>query len=381
MGWDEIMEGHNTSPDDIVEVWHVRGSARGISPVMQKALANGNRVVLSGPFYLNFPVNKVTLRDIYRKHALANPLFKKFPGKVIGGEAALWSEQATPLNGAARLYPRLLAVSEHFWGSPDRNWPAFQKRVRAQETWLASQHVAYGPTNKDIVDYHAFFSPGYRGRSYPRWRIRAARGFGNLHLHYTTDGSQPTVKSPWFRDVLDLYRPAKVTVAPFRGGVQYQASETFDFVSTLARGDKVTAAVAPVRGKAAQMTDGILGSTDYNGLASRHRWVGWPKKSGMNVTVDLGKTETIHSIRADFLQSRGMRAVVPPSVTFQISTDGKHWSSVDTEHLHVSYAKRDLTGVHQASDHLHHPKQARYIRVIATSPKYGYVASDEIIVR
>ncbi|MGH8161324.1 MAG: chitobiase/beta-hexosaminidase C-terminal domain-containing protein [Gammaproteobacteria bacterium] len=64
-------------------------------------------------------------------------------------------------------------------------------------------------------------------------------------MHYTLDGSEPTARSPSFGDVLDLYTPATVTVAPFRGDVAYQASETFQLVPNLALAKPVTYATPP----------------------------------------------------------------------------------------------------------------------------------------
>src|SRR6185437_10175810 len=256
-GWDEILEGQ-LDPGAIVEVWRGPDEAK-------KALANGNRIIIASPFYLDTPIDRMTLQDLYRTDPFDNPLFAKYPGKVLGGEAPLWSERATPLNGDARLYPRLLAVGEHMWNPGANDWLDFLLRARAQEAWLASQQVAYGPEDKDIVDARISFNPTYK-----RWRIRAARGFDDLRLHYTTDGSQPTAQSPSFGDVRDLYAPATLTVAPFRGDVQYQASETFRMVQNLALGDPVTFATPPSAKYSADLTDGILGSEYDDGT-----WAGW----------------------------------------------------------------------------------------------------------
>ncbi|MGH8161323.1 MAG: beta-N-acetylhexosaminidase, partial [Gammaproteobacteria bacterium] len=157
VGWDEILEG-GLSPHAIVEVWRGPDEAK-------KALANGNRIIIAGPFYMDTPIDRMTLQDLYRTDPFDNPLYASHPKQVLGGEAPLWSERATPRNGDARLYPRLLAISEHFWNqAAQHDWNHFLVRARAQEAWLASQHVAYGPENKDIVDYRLIFNP-----TYERW--------------------------------------------------------------------------------------------------------------------------------------------------------------------------------------------------------------------
>jgi hexosaminidase len=367
VGWDEILEGR-LDPGAIVEVWRGPDEAK-------KALANGNRIIVASPFYLDTPIDRMTLQDLYRTDPFDDPLFAKYPGKVLGGEAPLWSERATPLNGAARLYPRLLAVGEHMWNPGANDWLDFLLCARAQEAWLASQQVAYGPEDKDIVDARISFNPTYK-----RWRIRAARGFDDLRLHYTTDGSQPTAQSPSFGDVRDLYAPATLTVAPFRGDVQYQASETFRMVQNLALGDPVTFATPPSAKYSADLTDGILGSEYDDGT-----WAGW-QNADMDGTIDLGQPMQLHSIDARFLQQAEALILLPSSVSFEVSNDGKTWTTLQTTPITIDPGDmrtsiRDIAWSAQA------PVMARYLRVVAT--RYGqqingidtWIFSDEIIVK
>src|SRR6185312_12249913 len=97
-----------------------------------------------------------------------------------------------------------------------------------------------------------------------------ARGFDDLRLRYTTNGSEPLAASPSFEDVLDLYAPVTLTFAPFRGNVQYQASQTFQMVPNLALGDSVTFVTPPAGRYSAGLTDGILGGQYHDGA-----WAGW----------------------------------------------------------------------------------------------------------
>jgi hexosaminidase len=371
IGWDEILEGH-LDPSAIVEVW--RGPQEAA-----KALANGNRIILAGPFYLDTPIDDMTLQDLYRTDPFDSPVYAQHPKLVLGGEAPLWSEHATPLNGAARLYPRLLAIAEHFWNADASDWPGFLLRARAQEAWLASRQVAYGPEDKDIVDERLDFNSTYK-----RWRIRAARGFDDLRLHYTLDGSQPTSKSPSFGDVLDLYQPATVTLAPFRGDVQYESSRTFRIVPNLALGDSVTLATPPAAQYSngpLQLTDGILGSTDFHD----GNWAGW-QDADMDATIDLGQPTRIHSVDVRFLQDAQSWILLPQSVNFEVSSDGKNWTTLRTIALNpdphdMSPSIRDVTCA------IDSPVLAQYLRVVAT--RYGqpvngigtWIFSDEIIAK
>jgi hexosaminidase len=367
VGWDEILEGQ-LAPQAVVEVWRGPGEAA-------KALANGNRIIVASPFYLDTPIDRMTLQDLYRTDPFDNPLFAKYPGKVLGGEAPLWSERATPLNGAARLYPRLFAIAEHLWSAAAPDWHGFLLRARAQEAWLGAQRVAYGPEDKDIVDARVSFNPAYK-----RWRIRAARGFDDLRLHYTTDDSEPTVASPSFEDVLDLYAPATITFAPFLGSVQYQASQTFQTVPNLALGDAVTFTTEPSAKYSAGLTDGILGGDYHDGA-----WAGW-QGADMDATIDLGQPTELHAIDVRFLQNAQAWILLPRSVGFEASNDGKTWTTLQTTPLTVDPNDR-RPSIRDVACNLQAPVTARYLRVVAT--RYGqsingidmWIFSDEIIVK
>ncbi|TAN06517.1 MAG: hypothetical protein EPN36_03835 [Rhodanobacteraceae bacterium] len=377
IGWDEILQG-GIDANAIVEVWHDDQAAQ--------ALANGNRIILAGPFYLNqvaASINDRTLQDLYRSDPLAKPIYMDHPKKVLGGEAPLWSEMATPTNAMALLYPRLLAIAEHFWNPQARDWPDFLRRVRVQEDWLASQDVAVGPADKDIVDYHASFDPLYK-----RWRLSVVRGFDDIRMRYTTDGGQPTARSPWFGDVLDLYDPVTITVAPFRGDWQYDDARTFRFVHNLALGDPVTFATLPARqytGGPLTLTNGILGVADMGTNFSDGTWDGW-KGGTMDASIDLQQPTTLHSIDARFLQYAPVGILLPREVTFETSEDGKHWNIVKTVAIKVEPNDtrpqiRNVTFSSKAAI------TARYVRVVAEPYQpadgsgNGWIFSDEIIVR
>jgi hexosaminidase len=377
VGWDEILEG-GADRNAVVEMW--RGDAEAA-----KALANGNRLIVAGPFYLDTPIDELTTQDIYRINPFASPAFAGHQDQVLGAEAPLWSEYVTPRNLEAMLYPRVLALAERLWNPDARDYADFQRRLRAQYPWLDAQHIAYGPEDRDLVDYKLDYNPAQH-----RWRLRAARGFDDIALHYTTDGSEPDANSPTFGDVLDRYTAATLKVTPYRHGVPYLASRMFQMVDNQALGKPVTYLTAPdahYAGTATQLVDGVLGSNDdYNdGL-----WVGW-RGANLDATIDLQPAKPFHSIQMRFLQQSGSWALLPKLVTFAVSDDGKTWRTLQSTPIDVQ--PMDLrVMVRTVRFDAAAPVTARYLRV--TAQNYGllpvghegagkpaFLFTDEILVQ
>jgi hexosaminidase len=377
VGWDEILEG-GADRNAVVEMW--RGDAEAA-----KALANGNRLIVAGPFYLDTPIEELTTQDIYRIDPFAAPAYAGHQDQVLGAEAPLWSEYVTPSNLEAMLYPRVLALGERLWNPDARDYADFQRRLRAHYPWLDAQHIAYGPEDRDLVDYKLEFNPPHH-----RWRVRAARGFDDIALHYTVDGSEPTAQSPTFGDVLDRYTPATLKIAPFRHGVPYLASRSFRTVDNEALGKPVSYLAAPdprYAGTATQLVDGVIGSdVEYNdGL-----WVGW-RGSDLTTIIDLEHPTPIHAIQMRFLQQSGSWALLPRQVAFAVSDDGKNWRTLQSTPIAVE--PMDLrVMIRTVRFDATAPVTARYLRV--TAQNYGllppghegagkpaYLFTDEVLVQ
>lgn len=353
VGWDEILEG-GADRNAVVEMW--RGDAEAA-----KALANGNRLIVAGPFYLDTPIEELTTQDIYRINPFASPAFAGHQDQVLGAEAPLWSEYVTPRNLEAMLYPRVIALSERLWNPDVHDYADFQRRLRAQYPWLDAQHIAYGPEDRDLVDYKLDYNPLQH-----RWRVRAARGFDDIALHYTMDGSEPTAQSPTFADVLDRYVAATLKVAPYRHGVPYLPSQTFQAVDNKALGKPVTYLTPPdphYAGAATQLVDGVIGDDNFNdGL-----WVGW-RGNDLDATIDLKPATPFHSIQMRFLQQSGSWVLLPRRVTYAVSDDGKTWRTLQSTPIAVD--PMDLRAmIRTVRFEAAAPVTARYLRV--TAQNYG----------
>jgi hexosaminidase len=107
VGWDEVLQP-NTPKDVVIQSW------RGPQFVGQ-AVKKGNRAMLSAPYY-------VDLNQSAAEHYLADPegddattLTSDESKRILGGEAAMWSEFVTPENVDSRIWPRTAAIAERLW--------------------------------------------------------------------------------------------------------------------------------------------------------------------------------------------------------------------------------------------------------------------------
>jgi hexosaminidase len=378
VGWDEILEGGADS-SAVVEVW--RGDEEG-----RKALANGNRIIDASPYYLDVPSVKLGTSAIYHLDPQAG--FAAHREQVLGAEAPLWSERADPLNAEAKLYPRLQALAESLWTAGERNdldYADFQRRLQAQYPKLDAMSIGYGASEADVADYIVTLNARHNG-----WLLSANRGFPDLRSHYTINAGDPDNRSPGFLDSVEIRQPGALKVAPFRHGRAYDHPRTFTLVDQLALGKPIRLAQPPkppYNSFASQaLLDGVLGGSD----PKDGTWVGW-EDNDMDATIDLGKPAAIRSIDVRFMQQSDSWILLPKQVSFSASTDGQHWTTLQTEAIKVNPddLSASMRTVHFAGMK---PITARYVRVEAE--RYGslpaqhpgaghqaWIFTDEILVR
>ncbi|MBK0368932.1 beta-N-acetylhexosaminidase [Flavobacterium agrisoli] len=113
MGWEEIMT-KDMSKDAIIHAW--RGPNEGVpaGKSLLDAAQKGYKTVLSNGFY-------VDLMQSVDYHYLNEPipgnvsLTEDERARILGGEATMWTELATPTTLDSRLWPRTAAIAERLW--------------------------------------------------------------------------------------------------------------------------------------------------------------------------------------------------------------------------------------------------------------------------
>lgn len=110
-GWDEVLRP-DTPKDVVIQSW--RGPKS-----LAAAARQGNRGLLSTGYYID-------LNQSAAEHYLADPLAgdgaalsPEEKKRVLGGEAAMWSEFVTPEIIDSRIWPRTAAIAERLWSAQD----------------------------------------------------------------------------------------------------------------------------------------------------------------------------------------------------------------------------------------------------------------------
>jgi len=205
IGWDETLEG-GLAPEATVMSW--RGVEGGIDAARQ-----GHDVIMT-------PANR-TYFDYYQGDPAAEPLgiggflpldsvyaFEPVPGElapgeaahVIGGQGNVWTEYIpTPARAEYMILPRMLALAEVLWSPKEaRSWNRFLARLPAQFARLDALGAEYRVPepvglgrDRLVLEDHT--------------RVTINSPVPGGEVHYTIDGSDPTVAAPRYAGPLDLH--------------------------------------------------------------------------------------------------------------------------------------------------------------------------------
>ena len=124
----------------------------------------------------------------------------------------------------------------------------------------------------------------------------------------------------------------------------------------------------------ATLTDGKFGGWSHGD----GNWQGFIGKGCFDVTVDLGRVQTVSSVATDFLQSCGPEIFYPSQYTVWLSTDGKDFTQV----LDRSYPSKKEPAIDMQQLAWKGHRSARYIRIKAEPSTFGgWLFVDEVIVK
>ena len=380
IGWDEILEG-GLAPNATVMSW--RGEEGGIT-----AAKAGHRVVMTpgGFCYLdNYQTDPstqpeaiggyLTLEKVYSYNPVPASFTEEQADLILGVQGNVWREYMPTLEHTEyMIYPRLIALSEVGWTNlENKDWESFRKRVNIEIPRLIEK--GYNPfTLSTMIDTPMRVD-------YEKKEIKVALQCERLgmDIHYTTDGSEPTVNSPLYKDSLTVKETMHLKARAFKDGKPAGdiLSKRIDYHKAI--GKKVTLAQPysknyPASGEKS-LVDGYRGGKGYgDGL-----WLGF-LNNDVDAVIDLGEKTDLSYISTLGMQAKGPYVWLPKYVQIQISDDGKNFTDLARLTHDISTEREEVT----FHDFIWEGKaSARYVRIYAPIVDIdgGWIFLDEIIVQ
>ena len=195
IGWDEILDGG--ALDDPIAM-----SYRGHAPAA-RGIRRGIRVVLTPNRWCYLDNQQadqaddvaqeiwLPLKKLYSYYPAVDSIPDLSAKYIIGYETCLWTEYVPDSETAEFMaFPRNVAGAEVAWTSrPNKDWDNFLHRMPKILKRLEMKHIGYCPAYYEVIfDYD-------RRLPFPK-PMNLELDFPDGIVHYTLDGSEPTMASP-----------------------------------------------------------------------------------------------------------------------------------------------------------------------------------------
>ena len=219
IGWDEILQG-GLAPNAKVMSW--LGEEGGI-----KAAQQHHEVVMSPhqKYYLDYwqadPYSEplamsgpTTLRTMYEYEPVPEVLTDEEARYIIGVEGCVWTEyMPTPERVEYMAWPRMCAIAETGWTQSNKDWDGFTRRLEKHFNRLDGMDVDY---------CSAFFNPMivFHKDTKHNMVVTMTVDAPDAEIHYTLDGSVPTLDSPKYDIPFSINKSQVVSAVAYRDGKQ-----------------------------------------------------------------------------------------------------------------------------------------------------------------
>lgn len=330
IGWDEILEG-GLAPNAAVMSW--RGTEGGIAAAKQKhnvVMTPGSHCYFD--YYQGNPKTEplaiggyVPLEKVYSFDPTPKELDENEAKYIMGAQANVWTEyMETPEKVEYMVFPRMMALSEVLWGTSNpEKYDDFQKRLTQQFKILDAKGINY---SKAIFEVTADVMPRPGGNGV-LYLLKSGQPDGSIH--YTTDGSQPTLQSKSYDQPLDIAKSETIKAAFFNNNSQ--KSMLWEQAFTISKSTSRLIALQNQphpnynKGGAFTLVDGIKGDRAKFG----RDWLGF-SGTDLNATIDLGSKQKINRIGVGVLNSPSSWIYFPKQVTFWVSDDMLNFEKIRT---------------------------------------------------
>lgn len=390
IGWDETLEG-GLAPNATVMSW--RGEGGGIEAAKQK-----HDVIMTPNTYLYFDYYQssdvknepiaiggyLPIEHVYSYEPMPRSLSPEEHKYIIGVQANLWTEYIPTFKQVEYMeLPRMAALSEIQWCAPEqKDFKKFMQRLPRLISLYNKKGYNYAKT---IFNVNPEFSTDVEAHA-----VKATLStYDHADIHYTLDGSEPTLQSPKYAGPVEIRESAKLRAAAFRPiGKTPEVTEDFTFHKAAACGIELlqpsnrayTFAGAPL------LVDGLIGkSTNYK----TGRWIGFAG-TDLEAVIDLGEEKEVSSVAIHTCVEKGDWIFDARGFEVLASANGETYSSLAVE----NYPAMLETDPNQIYTHTlgFTPTSTRFLKVVVKSehsiPEWhggsghsGFLFVDEIEVQ
>ena len=359
MGWDELT--NSVIPENtIIFGW------QGFGHAALKAAMQGHRFIMTparimyliryqGPQWfepLTYFGNN-TLKDVYDYEPVQEDWKPEYESLLMGVQASMWTEFCNkPEDVDYQIFPRLAALAEVAWMKKGtKNWNDFLKGLDVYNEHIATKGIVYA---RSMYNIQHTVTPDH---GILKVKLECIRP--DVEIRYSMDGKEPTVTSALYKDMIILSNSAVIKAATFAGSKQMGKTLVLPI-----EWNKATAKpILNIESNQQLLTNGVRGSlkqTDFE-------WCSWAKNDSVSFTVDLLRTEVLHSLTLGCITNYGMAVHKPALIRVEISADNKEFEKVGELHYTLGQIFREGTFIENCRMDLK-GHSGRYIRVVAKGP-------------
>ncbi|MBB6095348.1 hexosaminidase [Povalibacter uvarum] len=168
------------------------------------------------------------IEDVYAFDPAPSALGAEDLGHLMGVEATIWTHRARSEADVELLaFPRAAALAEIAWTPSSRQrWSSFAGALPVPLKRYAKLGVQYSD-----AAYRVAVTLHPTADSPQRVRVELSRQVPAGEIRYTTNGTEPTARSPVYKDVLNVSAPTTVKAASFLNNEPLSSAVTFDVTS------------------------------------------------------------------------------------------------------------------------------------------------------
>ncbi len=327
IGWDEVMDGDIDTATTIM-CWTGFDACR-------RALKAGHQTIMTPvectyfDFYQSTSLDEpraihglATLKQVFDYDPLPAGVPESLRPQILGAQANVWTEYLRE-PGAVEYacLPRMSALAEVTWTGTARNWEQFCQRLPLLMAQLESEgHRVARSVYKPIIEVSATDEPALR--------VTLGCDMPGLEIHYTADGSTPTIRSPRYTAPLRIAQNCVLrcrSVDPATGEVFGEERQHLQLHKALHRPlFRVVDGQLAAAPDLSRLTNGRLGRERiFHGFE-------WTQFDGTenDIAVDLGAITPIQSVQLNFEAGAHRLLFFPSAVDILVSEDGSEWVPV-----------------------------------------------------